>query len=109
MFLNNNEQHLKVWNLCSSATIVTFPKVFSDPSLNRYFSVEAVKSICLNDRIKEIVFEGSENNICNHLKDKVGLIKAKFETFNDTYDEIMHFINNKRFRITVILNVHMRN
>lgn len=97
MFLNNDEELIKVWNMCSSATKVTFPEEFAQQFTNRHFSVETIKFICLNDRVKEIIFDSYQlENIFRLLENKTGLVKAKFETIHATYNEIMRFINNNK-------------
>lgn len=95
--LNNDNELLEVWNLCSSATKVTFPEDFHREHSDRGFSIEAVRSICMNERVISINFEDFQlENIFCLLKDKTGLIEAGFDTMHATYEEIMNFINNNK-------------
>lgn len=97
MSLNNDDELLEVWDLCSSATKVTFPEDFYREHTDGGFSIEAVRSICMNERVTSVNFEGYQlENIFCLLKDKTGLIEAVFDTMHATYEQIIHFINNNK-------------
>lgn len=90
IWLDNDDELINLWNICSIATKITFPEDFASK-----YSVTLVKSLCEENRIREIIFEGYQlENIFDILKRKNNLISVSLDSSNNTYQEIIGFINN---------------